>query len=259
MRQQTGYDQVFSSGGGTQSACIAAMICNGDLPKPGYSIIADTGYELSTTWEYHDQVVYPALKKSGVELIRVRAKDYATVELYGGKNGDSLLIPAFTTESGEVGKLPAYCSNEWKQRVIQRWLREQGVKKAQIWLGYSIDERHRIRVKEGNWINAWPLIEKRFNRQNSINYVKEIGWPEPPRSACWMCPNRNLREWADQKENNPEDFKKAVNFENAIQRKDPDVWLTEKAQPLGEISFVNGSDGQDDLFESHCPNTGCFT
>jgi hypothetical protein len=74
-----------------------------------------------------------------------------------------------------------------------------------------------------------------------------------------MCPNRNLREWADQKENNPEDFKKAVNFENAIQRKDPDVWLTEKAQPLGEISFVNGSDGQDDLFESHCPNTGCFT
>ncbi len=247
--------QVFSSGGGTQSACIAAMICAGELPKPDYSIIADTGYELSSTWEYHNQVVYPALKKAGVDLVRVPSKKYATVGLYGGRYGDTLLIPAFTTEGPEVGKMPTLCSNEWKQRVIQRWLREQGVKRALIWLGYSLDEKHRIRIKDGPWQNWWPLIEKRMNRHDSINYVRNFGWPDPPRSACWMCPNRAPAEWKVQKEKAPGDFAKAVQFEKAIQREDPEVWLTKEAKPLNQIEF---DEAQADMFD-YCPNTGCFT
>jgi hypothetical protein len=250
--------QAFSSGGGTQSSCIAAMICLGDLPKPDYAAIVDTHYEADSTWRYMDEFVYPALKSVGVELVRVPSKEYATVGLYGGKNKDTLLIPAWTTESGEVGKLPTLCSNEWKVRVFQRWLRENGVKGADIWIGYSIDEKKRIRAQQGPWQHRWPLIEKRLRRQDSINYVERMGWPTPPRSACWMCPNMNDLERKEQKENEPEDFKKAVLFEKAIQKEDDCVWLTQRAIPLDEIDYNEESD-QTDLFESHCPNTGCFT
>jgi hypothetical protein len=34
--------EVFSSGGGTQSACISALIVQGLLPKPDIFAIADT-------------------------------------------------------------------------------------------------------------------------------------------------------------------------------------------------------------------------
>lgn len=251
--------EVFSSGGGTQSACIAAMICSGDLPKPDYAVIADTGYEASSTWRYMDDIVRPALKSVGVDLVRIPSKKYATVGLYGGKDKETLLIPAFTTQSGDVGKMPNLCSGEWKTRVVQRWLREQGVKRANIWIGYSIDEKHRIRVKTGAWTHSWPLIEKKLRRQDSINYVQRMGWPEPPRSACWMCPNMGLIERKHQKENEPEDFSAACDFEGAIQRRDEDVWLTGMAIPLKDIDFDNLNEGQMDMIGSHCPNTGCFT
>src|SRR5258708_5922882 len=100
--------QVWASGGGVQSAAIAALIVSGKIEPPALAVIADTGREQSTTWAYMDRVTGPALKAMGVELHRVQASDFATVDLYGGKDGDSLLIPAFTNQSGEIGKLPAF-------------------------------------------------------------------------------------------------------------------------------------------------------
>ena len=110
--------QVWSSGGGTQSAAIAALIYTGEF-RPDLAVIVDTGYELSTTWKYHDEVIVPALKSVGVTLHRISSEEWATVGLYSAK-GD-LLIPAFTDHTGEVGKLPTYCSNEWKARPAQRF------------------------------------------------------------------------------------------------------------------------------------------
>lgn len=59
--------EVFSSGGGTQSCCISVMILQGRLPKPDFVVIADTGREMPTTWQYLDAVVRPAFKKEGIE------------------------------------------------------------------------------------------------------------------------------------------------------------------------------------------------
>ena len=36
---------------------------------------------------------------------RVAKEGWATKDLYGGADGDTLLIPAFTTHGGDVGKL----------------------------------------------------------------------------------------------------------------------------------------------------------
>src|SRR6187455_1201856 len=97
--------QIWFCGGGTQSCAIAALIIDGKLPKPDFSIIADTGREKRRTWEYLDAVLRPNLERVGVSIERVKAAEYG----YGGtelwsKTGE-LLIPAYTTESGQKGKL----------------------------------------------------------------------------------------------------------------------------------------------------------
>lgn len=229
--------QVWSSGGGTQSAAIAALICKGEL-RPDISVIVDTEREVSQTWEYHDSVIVPALAKAGVTLHRVPKSKYATVDLYGGKDGDALLIPAFTKRpGGKQGKLPTYCSNEWKSRVVQRFVRDMlpDAEAFTLWLGISRDEFNRMRAEngEGKWTYWHPLIAKHMNRQDCISLVRSMGWPDPPRSRCWMCPNQAPGEWADLDKNYPVDAAKAAAFLEEIQQRDPTLYLRDAKAAAG--------------------------
>ena len=109
--------QIFSSGGGVQSAAITALIVAGELPKPDLAIIVDTEREKSTTWEYLETVTAPALASVGVKIHRVPKSDFASCDIVTcGK----IAIPAFTSAGEATGKLPTYCSCEWKRRVMQR-------------------------------------------------------------------------------------------------------------------------------------------
>ena len=242
--------QIWSSGGGVQSSAIAALICMGEL-SPDLSVIIDTERELSTTWEYMNTHVEPALSAAGVKLHRVAKSDYATVDLM---RNDDILIPAFTTERGTIGKLPTYCSNEWKQRVMRRWATAQGVEKADVWIGFTIDELKRVTQPIGKWENRYPLIERKMTRGDCIALVKRMGWPEPPRSSCWMCPNKPHSEWQWQKDNAPSDFKKAAEFEKEMQGRDEDLWLTDYGKPLASIDFS----APDDFFTGRCDSGMCF-
>lgn len=62
--------EVWSCGGGTQSAAIAALIVTGKLPKPDLAVIVDTEREKETTWRYYTNVLRPELWKLGVMLHR---------------------------------------------------------------------------------------------------------------------------------------------------------------------------------------------
>lgn len=204
--------QVWSSGGGTQSAAIAALIIRGDVAPPDFAVIVDTEREVGSTWDYHDNVIYPALKKVGVTLHRVPKSLFATVDLYSSK-GD-ILIPAFTTQQGNVGKLPTFCSNEWKERVVNRWLKTQtDAKLFNIWIGISTDELRRVKQTIGKYEKRYILVEKRMNRGDCLSIVKSMGWPTPPRSRCKQCPNQGSSEWQDLHDNHPSDFAEAVEFE----------------------------------------------
>lgn len=245
--------QVWSSGGGTQSAAIAALIVLGEL-RPDIGVIADTGREQSTTWEYMDNIITPALAKVGFVLHRVKTSDFATVDLYGGADGDSLLIPVFTDQSGEIGKLPTYCSSEWKTRVVRRWATQQGIKAADMWIGISADEKHRMKASRGKWGYRHPLIERWMNRGECQALVKKMGWPEPPRSSCWMCPNHTQEEWRDIKENKPQDWAMAVQFDHDMRIKDPHAYLHHDCVPL-ELADLDERNG---VLFNHCDSGLCF-
>lgn len=246
--------QVWSSGGGVQSAAIAALIVQGKL-RPDVAVIVDTEREQSTTWHYMDDVISPALASVGLTLHRVAKSEFATVDLWGGKGKDSLLIPVFTTQGGDIGKLPTYCSNEWKRRVVRRWATKMGIIAADIWLGISTDEIRRLSPGNGKWCNRFPLVEQRMNRADCMALVAQMGWPSAPRSSCYMCPNHTQTEWRDIRDNKPADWRAAVKFDRDLRMTDPHAFVHSDAVSLDQASLDNKNGS---LFE-HCDSGHCFT
>jgi len=247
--------QVWSNGGGNQSCAIAAQIVSGELPKPDLAVIADTGREASTTWDYMNSVVVPALKSVGVELHRIpHDGTYNTVDIFSGKDRDTIIMPMFTSQSGKPGLLSKYCSNEWKTRPIQRFCKAHGITSADFWIGFTIDEMERCRAYDAKqpWTHVYPLIDRRMTRGDCVALVEKMGWPTPPRSACWMCPLRNDEEWRGLK---PRDFQKAVVLERELQRHDKHVFLHKSCKPLDTVDF----DSEPDLFAKPCSSGMCFT
>lgn len=255
--------QVFSSGGGTQSTAIAALIVQGKLPKPDFAVIANTGREIPTTWEYLEQVTMPALASVGVEMVRIPQAGFVSKFAEGEFHASgSLLLPAFSNQNGQPAKLPGYCSNEWKRRVVDRWLASVGVKRIDCrkWIGFSFDETTRIlRMQNGDDYKAgliwFPLVDGiPVRRHEAISIVRKMGWPTPPRSRCWMCPNQSDLEWAEVKENHPQLFQAAIALDESIRLRDPNAFLHSTIKPLADADLSK----PDDLFSASCPSGECF-
>lgn len=260
MNEPAGFTQIWSCGGGVQSAAIGAAILKGILPKPDIAFISDTGREASTTWGFFNDYLQPALRDFGLE-IHVVGHEYATVDLFSGKDKNTIVMPMHSDKDGVKSKLPSYCSNEWKVRTGQRWLREQGIKSGHMWIGFSTDEMQRLRTDSvghtptSNFPHRYVLIEQRMNRDDCLSLAEKTFGSMPPRSSCWMCPNRSPKDWKFLKENAPDDFAMAAALEKELQKSDANVWLTAEMRPLDEIDFDGG---QNDMFDDDCDSGVCF-
>lgn len=255
--------QFWSNGGGTQSAAIAALVIQRRLPKPDLIAISDTERERSSVWAYQEEILEPALKKAGLEIHRIRKSEFAKEDLWenwGNPDKPQILIPVFINNDTQ-GRLNAYCSDRWKKSVMQRWLRSKGVTSCDCWIGYSIDEMRRVRVSKQQWYRyRYPLIfDVPMRRGECLRLIEEMGWPEPPKSACWMCPNRDDEQWLDMRVNWPEDFSRAVQFERDMQTKRSDFFLHRSLRPLDTVDFTTT---QKTMFRGNGENDcseGCFT
>lgn len=244
--------QVLSYGGGIQTVALVALVLRGVLPRPDLIVIADTSREKSSTWDYLEEIVQPALVQAGLR-VEVAGHDLATVDLYSG-NGD-LLLPVYTA----TGKLPTFCSNEWKQRVVQRWLKAQGVRNCNAWVGFSLDEKSRVDRASGDkgwYVRTFPLYELGLTRADCRLIIEQQGWPLPHSSACWMCPNMDDSEWYAMRRDYPADFAKAVELEAEIREWDADIWLHESRQSLANVEFA--PDGHSRKPSRHQCSFGCM-
>jgi hypothetical protein len=257
--------QFWSDGGGVQSAAIAALIIKGLLPRPDLIAIADTERERSTVWEYLDQVIQPALSRVGLKVERVPKSEFAREDLWedwGNKNEPQMLMPVFIANAdGSTGRLKTLCSSRWKRRVMQRWLRKQGVKQTDAWIGFSLDEMRRVRTSEELWYQfRYVLIfDVPMRRGECMNLIETMGWPPAPRSACYQCPNREDPEWSDMKRNSPADFAKAVALEYKMREMRPDFFLHRSLRPLDTVDFDGA---QLSMLPGDTVNScseGCFT
>lgn len=259
--------QVWSCGGGVQSCGIAVLIIQGRLPKPDLAVIADTEYEKQSTWDYYESTLKPELAKVGVDLVRVKKTEWATKarrQIFRADGECVMPIYIGNEKEGARAKFGNNCTGRWKIDTIQRYLSHRGVtaSKRRTWLGFSADEPKRW-IKKINDPQFWiPLVSAvRLRRFECISLVEKFGWPKPPRSACWMCPNHDEDEWRDIKENSPEEFKMAVEFEREIQKRDPEAFLHFSCVPLDQVDFEASKKSKGfNVFGSHgCDSGHCFT
>jgi hypothetical protein len=227
---------VWSCGGGVQSTVMAALIIQGRIPKPDLSLMTDCGYEQEQTMSYVHNVLIPELKKAGVELNIIKTTDYSNNDITD-KRG-FITIPLYKDDNGKAVKYPTRCNSSFKVRPAMNWIREQGVNHCENWLGISTDEYKRARPGSRRWVKLrYPLIEMGISREDCMTIIANHGWPKPPRSNCYFCPQQNNESWVNMKVNHPADWHKAIQVEKELQKMDPAVYLHRSMVPLEEVAF----------------------
>ena len=101
--------------------------------------------------------------------------------------------------------------------------------------------------------HRWPLIDLRMDRQQCKAWLAEH-WEHPvAKSACIGCPFHDDGFWQEMKDNRPDEWADAVEFDKAIRqmpRLRDQTFLHRSAQPLDEVVFSDQD--QLDLFINEC-------
>ena len=226
---------VLNLGAGVQSSTVLLMSLEGELPKIDHAIFADTGWEPAAVYQQLDWLQKKA-EASGVKVWRVSKGNIKADWLRYAKDGGpkhkqprTAAIPLFTINpDGSHGMIRRQCTKEYKIEQIQKCIKREifGLKtrerwptevKVRQWFGISLDEQQRMREPQEKWAVYWyPLVDRRMTRTTCFQWLAEHGYPEAPRSACIGCPYHSNREWRDMKEQRPDDWKEAVEFDRLI-------------------------------------------
>ena len=226
---------VWSCGGGVQSTAIAALIYKGEIPKPDYSIMVDTGYEKSAVMAYVRGTIQPKLAEIGVTLNIVKTSDYVPDQSILNPDGYCIIPVYAKTDKGSV-LMYTCCNDKWKIQVVRKWLKDQGVEQYVSLIGISTDEAHRQRkAYKKYYSNEYPLITKGMDRQDCLNYIAALGWGEPVRSSCYICGQQDDGEWWRMAVMSPDDLCKAAEIERQIQEYRPDVYLHRSCKPIDQV------------------------
>ena len=266
---------VLSLGAGVQSSCIALMAAQGEIsPMPDFAVFADTQDEPAEVMEYLEwlekNLPYPVIRVTNGSL-----SEYSITPHFRKKDNSSYLkktIPFFgKKECGETGfAIGRACTADFKIKPIRKVLKEKcGIIRAQKdctitqWIGISWDEMQRMKVSPVKWMqNRWPLIERKMSRHHCKEWMRDNGYEEPPRSACYYCPFHDDDEWRRIRNNDPKSFQMAVDFDILLREKykehdkgyKMEAFLHRSCKPLGEVDFDSPEDkGQETFdFASEC-------
>lgn len=245
--------QALSLGAGVQSTTMLLMAAKGEFGiKPDCAIFADTGWEPAGVM-YHFMWLKTEVEKMGIPVYMASKGNIREDILNASKNKTrSANMPFFVEGSdGKASIIMRQCTDEYKIKVVNAKIRELlGYKKGERmrhqitkWMGISTDEFQRVKTSKHRWETLYyPLIEKDMSRGDCLVWMNENGYPRPPKSSCIGCPFHNDKMWLDMKENDPESFRDAVEFEREIQKtglpkltKIP--YLHRSLQPLDQVDF----------------------
>lgn len=266
---------VLSLGAGVQSTCMALMAAKGEItPMPDFAIFADTMSEPKSVYKHLEwlrlrlpfpiyQVTAGSLEEDALKIVN-RKSDNST---YVNK-----VIPIFGIKpNGEkTAAIGRSCTRQFKIAPIHKFIKKKcEIKRGQKdptvteWIGISWDEMQRMKESTNKWSHKrHPLMELKMTRTDCKIWMKKNNYPEPPRSACYFCPFHNKESWRYMKQNEPEEFKKAILFDKKLRelyrkfdsKTDLDVYLNIECKPLDEIDLSTdeekGQLGWD--FKSEC-------
>lgn len=247
---------------------MALMAAHGEIgPMPDCAIFADTQWEPRAVYEHLKWLM------SGVLPFPVHAVTKGDIR-------QNLLNSTTTSHRGRFAVAPWYfrnpdgsqgmgrrqCTKEFKIEPLAKKQRElAGYKPRQrmpqgcieVWIGISLDEVIRAKPPRNKWqTNRWPLLEKRMNRWDCLQWLRRNGYPEPPKSSCIGCPYHSNAHWRSMKDNQPEEFADATEVDRAIRNAFSlrgQQFMHRDLVPLAEVDLSNAEDhGQLNLFNNEC-------
>jgi hypothetical protein len=254
---------VLNLGAGVQSSALALMAAKGEIkPMPDFAVFADTQAEPQSVYDWLDwlegELPFPVYRVTNGDL--TESELLPRISKRSGKKYLKNSIPIFgQMPNGEVrAALGRKCTADYKIAPIIKKIKNicgivRGQKKVTVtqWIGISLDEIQRMKHPKVKWTqHRWPLVEKRISRAACISWMKANGFPEPPRSACYYCPFHSDTEWRRLRDEDPEHFTKAIDFDKKLrlahknhnETMDMEVYLHRSCKPLDEIDFDNDED-----------------
>jgi len=237
----------LSLGAGVQSSTIALMAKHGEItPMPDAAIFADTQAEPASVYKWLDwlepQLPFPVIRVTRGDM----TQDSFLIKQRKDGTGcwSKNLIPAFIqNKDGTRGIMGRQCTYSYKVEQLERAARLHGkVKRGQKnvtvtqWIGISWDEIQRIKPSRVAWSqHRWPLVELRMGRRDCLKWMESHGYPKPPRSACVYCPFHSDNEWRRLRDQEPEEFQRAIRFEKDLQE------VKAKTERMRGIPFLHPS------------------
>lgn len=222
--------RLLSLGAGVQSTTLALMAASGDLPGLDAAIFADTGWEPRRVYR-HLVRLEEVLTDAGIPLYRVGAGNLRRDLLDPQARYGS--IPYFVRGAdGSEGMGRRQCTEVYKTAPIGRKVREllgatppdfRRVPKGQLaeqWIGFSTDEIGRVSDRDGvSYIHKrYPLLELGMSRRDCQRWLESRGWTSVAKSACIGCPFHGNRQWRELRDNHPDEWADAVEFDRAIRK-----------------------------------------
>ncbi len=262
--------RAISYGGGVQSTALIVLAVQGII-KADVAVMSNVGddSELPQTMAYVRDIIQPWATAQGFPVhvadpIRHGKKTTLFQEITN-EGSNRTLIPVFGEKGNPLGRA---CTADFKVRVINRWLRENGASKknrATVLLGISTDEIERAgRGKEETIsVREYPLLLLGHDRTACSQIIRDAGLPVPPKSSCFFCPFHSETTWRELRRDEPELFEKAQQLEDHLQQRniargvEKQVYLTRK----GALNKLRLSDqiaeAGPSLFGSEIGSDGC--
>lgn len=228
--------RVLSLGAGVQSTTLLLLAAEGRIGPLDAAIFADTMWEPRVVYEHLDRIEREIAEPAGIPIYRVSNGNIRDDALNPEHRFASM--PLFIkNEDGGDGMTRRQCSNEYKVTPIKRKVREllgyehptpvpRGVF-AEQWIGISRDEFGRAKDSDVRYArNAFPLLgmpggadgRTGWTRSDCLRYLRSRGYGETPKSACTGCPFHGNAQWRRMRDEQPQEWTDAVEFDHAIRK-----------------------------------------
>jgi hypothetical protein len=249
--------RCLSLGAGVQSSTVLLLACEGVIPRFDVALFADTGWEPRAVYENLTRLRTHA-EKQGIPVRVVSAGNIRDDALDPAHRFVSMPLHVLNPD-GSRGLARRQCTGEYKILPLKRAAREllgyphpkrvpRGVYIEQA-IGISTDEFARAKDSGVRYLrNVFPLIELGWDRTRCVEYLAQQGYEKTVKSACVGCPFHGNAGWRWIRDNDPDGWREAVEFDRAIrhgypratthgQRLRGQYFLHRSCQPLDQVDL----------------------
>ncbi|MGW5053982.1 hypothetical protein [Actinokineospora sp. NPDC004072] len=240
--------RLLSLGAGVQSTTVLLLACEGVIPPFDIALFADTGWEPRAVYANLDRLAAHA-GRHGIPVRRVSGGNIRADALDPRHRFVSMPLHTLNPD-GSRGLARRQCTSEYKIIPLKKAAREllgyphprrvpRGVYAEQA-IGISTDEFHRAKDSGLRFLrNVFPLIDLGFDRARCVEFLAERGWGHTVKSACVGCPFHGNTGWRWVRDNDPDGWAEAVEFDRAIRHGYPHA--TTQGQQLRGQYFLHRS------------------